>query len=57
MSFWIYIVGYAILTAGLAIAAHMLDMPPKWIGVSALCMVGIGVLHGVTVTRQKDPPA
>jgi protein-S-isoprenylcysteine O-methyltransferase Ste14 len=54
MSFGIYIVGYLILIIGLAIGANMLHLPPKWIGVGILCMVGVAILHGVTVTRQKD---
>ena len=57
MSFGIYLIGYLILITGLAIAANMLHVPGKWIGVGILCMVGIAILHGVTATRQKDPPA
>jgi membrane-bound acyltransferase YfiQ involved in biofilm formation len=56
MSFGIYLVGYLILIAGLAIAANMLNVPVKWIGVGVVCMVGIAIIHGVTATRQKDPP-
>jgi protein-S-isoprenylcysteine O-methyltransferase Ste14 len=55
MSFGIYIVGYLILIIGLAIGANMLHLPPKWIGVAVICMVGVAILHGVTATRQKDP--
>jgi len=54
MSFGIYIAGYLILIIGLAIGANMLHLPPKWIGVGVLCMVGMAILHGVTATRQKD---
>jgi hypothetical protein len=54
MSFGIYIAGYLILIIGLAIGANMLHLPPKWIGVGVLCLVGVAILHGVTVTRQKD---
>ena len=55
MSFGIYLVGYIILITGLAIAAHMLNVPMQWIGVAILCLVGIAIVHGVTATRQKDP--
>ncbi len=51
MSFGIYIVGYLILIIGLAIGANMLHVPPKWIGVGILCMVGVAIIHGVTATR------
>ena len=54
MSFGIYIAGYLILIIGLAIGANMLHLPPKWIGVGVVCMVGLAILHGVTATRQKD---
>jgi protein-S-isoprenylcysteine O-methyltransferase Ste14 len=55
MSFGIYIVGYVVLIVGLAIGAHLLNVPPKWIGVGALCLAGIAIIHGVTTTRHKDP--
>jgi uncharacterized membrane protein YiaA len=57
MSFGIFIVGYIILIVGLAIGAHLLHVPNKWIGVGALCLIGLAIIHGVTATRHKDPPA
>lgn len=54
MSFWIYIVGYVIFIAGVAIGAHLLKVPPQWIGVGALCLIGFAIIHGVTATREKD---
>ncbi len=57
MSFGIYIVGYIIFIIGAAIGAHLLDVPPQWIGVGVLCFVGIAIVHGVTATRRKDKPA
>jgi hypothetical protein len=41
----------------LAIGAHLLHVPQKWIGVGVLCLIGIAIIHGVTATRQKDPPS
>ena len=55
MSFGLYILGYVVLIVGLAIGAHLLHVEPRWIGVGALCLLGIAILHGVVVTRQKDP--
>jgi len=55
MSFGIYLVGYLILTAGLAIGAYLAHVPPKWIGVGVLCLIGVAIIHGVTATRHKDP--
>src|ERR1700681_2317513 len=54
MSFGIYLVGYIIMIVGLGIGAHLMRVPPQWIGVGVLVLVGIGILHGVTATRQKD---
>ncbi|MGA3190269.1 MAG: hypothetical protein ABSF22_24455 [Bryobacteraceae bacterium] len=55
MSFGIYLVGYLILIIGLAIGAHLMHMPPRWIGVGVIVMVGLGILSGVAQTRQRDP--
>jgi len=55
MSFGIYLVGYIILIAGLAIGANMLNVPLQWIGVGILCLVGLAIVHGVSATRQRDP--
>ena len=55
MSFGIYIVGYIILIIGLGLAAYLMHIPQKWIGVGVLCLIGIAIIHGVTATRQKDP--
>ena len=57
MSFAIYIVGYIILIVGLAIGAHLLHVPPQWIGVGVICLIGVAIIHGVTATRQKDRPS
>lgn len=55
MSFGLYIVGYIILIAGLALGAYFLHVPPRWVGVGVLVMAGIGIASGVARTRQKDP--
>ena len=56
MSFSIYLIGYIILIIGLAIVANMMHMPPRWIGVGVIVMVGLGILSGVAQTRQRDSP-
>jgi len=57
MSFGMYMVGYIVLIVGLALGAHWLHVPPRWIGVGIICMMGLGILTGVTTTRHRDPPA
>ena len=54
MSFGIYLTGYLIFCAGVILGAYLLHVPPKWIGVGALVLVGLGVLTAVTKTRTKD---
>jgi len=55
MSFVIYLIGYLVLIVGLAVGAHMMHVPPRWIGVGALILAGLGILTGVARTRQRDP--
>jgi hypothetical protein len=55
MSFGIYLVGYIIMIIGLGIGAHLLHVPPRWIGVGVLVLAGLGILKGVAATRQRDP--
>ncbi len=55
MSFTIYIIGYIILMAGLAYAAHMAHIPQHWIGVGVVIMIGLGIMTAVSRTRQRDP--
>ncbi len=55
MSFGIYMVGFIVLIVGLAIGAFLLHVPARWIGVGVICMVGLGILLGVTSTRRPDP--
>ena len=55
MSFALYVVGYLILIAGLALGAYYLHVPPRWVLVGVLIMIGIGIASGVARTRQKDP--
>jgi hypothetical protein len=55
MSFGIYIVGFLIMIAGLGFGAHLLGVPPRWIGVGVVTMLGLGILLAVTTTRHRDP--
>jgi hypothetical protein len=55
MSFGLYIAGFAVLIAGLAAGAHLAHVPPPWIGVGVVVLIGLGILKAVTHTRQRDP--
>ena len=54
MSFGIYLTGFVVVIIGLIYGASLMHMPTHWIVVGGLVLVGIGILTGVKVTRQKD---
>ncbi len=55
MSFAIYAIGYLILIAGVAYLAHLMHIPQTYIIAVVVILLGIGVVTGVTRTRQRDP--
>jgi uncharacterized membrane protein YiaA len=55
MSFGLYVLGFVILIVGLAMAAYLLHVPAMWIGVGVVVLAGIGIISGVSHTRQRDP--
>jgi hypothetical protein len=56
-SFGTYLIGFIILILGLAIAAYLLNVPPMWIAVGAIVLIGIGILMATSRTKMKDPPS
>ena len=54
MSFAIYLVGAVILIGGLVYGAVLMELPSQWIAVGVFIAVGLSILAGVRVTRQKD---
>jgi hypothetical protein len=54
MSFALYLTGFAVLIIGLVIGANMLHVPPRWIGVGAVVLVGAGIMSAVSHTRRRD---
>lgn len=55
MSFTLYVIGFMLVIAGLAYAAHLMGIAPLYIGIGVLILLGIGILTGASKTRQKDP--
>jgi positive regulator of sigma E activity len=55
-SFATYIVGFIILIVGLALAAYLLNVPPMWIAVGVIVLIGVGVLMATSRTKHRDPP-
>lgn len=55
MSFALYIAGCLIFIGGLVYGAVLLHVATEWIAVGAILMLGLAILSGVRVARQKDP--
>jgi len=55
MSFALYTLGFVVMLGGLIWGAHIMHIPPHWIGVLALVLLGIGISAAVKNTRQRDP--
>jgi hypothetical protein len=56
MSFGLYMVGFIVLIIGLSLGAYFLHVPPRWIGVGVIVLIGLGILTGVVSTRRPDAP-
>jgi uncharacterized membrane protein YiaA len=54
-SFATYLIGFLILVVGLGIAAFLLNVPPMWIGVGVIVLIGVGVLTATSKTKMRDP--
>jgi hypothetical protein len=54
-SFQTYLLGFIILIIGLAIAAYLLEVPPLWIAVGAIVLIGIGIISAANRTKPRDP--
>lgn len=51
----VYLLGTLLVVAGLAYGATRMGVATPWIVVGALVIIGIGLMGGITKTRQKDP--
>jgi hypothetical protein len=56
MSFTLYLVGVVILIGGVIYGAVLLAVPAHWIAVVAIVLLGVSIITGVQITRQKDRP-
>ena len=55
MSFAIYMLGFAILLAGVAWGLITAGVPQIWVVIASLIMLGLGIMTAVTRTKPKDP--
>lgn len=56
-NFTIYLVGFIIVVAGLAWGAHLAGIPPMWIGVGVVVLIGIAILSAVKRTQSPARPS
>jgi hypothetical protein len=56
-SFGVYLLGFIVVTAGLAYAAHLAGAPTPWIVAGIIVLAGFGILKAVTKTTTKVPPS
>lgn len=55
-SFGTYLIGFIVLTVGLALAAYLLNVPTTWIVVGVIVLIGLGILMATSRTKRRDPP-
>jgi hypothetical protein len=55
MWYLLYIVGFIVLITGLAMGAHLLNVPREWIGVGIVILAGIAILTGASLFRRPNP--
>lgn len=56
-AFGTYFFGFLVVTIGLAVAAYLVGVPPVWIAVGAIVLVGMGIVRATIRTKPRDPPA
>jgi hypothetical protein len=56
-NFAVYVIGFIVVIIGLAYGAHLAGVPPAWIGVGVIILIGLAILRGVTKTQSKAPPS
>lgn len=52
----LYLLGFIVLTAGMAMGLHLAGVPTAWIGAGGVAMLGLGILFAVTKTRNRETP-
>ena len=52
----LFLLGFIVLTGGMAMGLHLAGVPAAWIGAGGIVMLGLGILLAVTKTRQRETP-
>ena len=56
LSYALYVLGFIVLIAGLAMAAHLLGVSQTWITVGIIVLVGIAILSIASSMSRHHPP-
>lgn len=54
MSFGIYLGGVVVVIVGVAWGMHAAGIADQWVGITAVVLLGAGILTAVTKERPKD---
>ncbi len=49
-----YLLGFIILVLGLAVGAYMISVPPVWIAVGVIVLIGIGIMATASRSGSGD---
>jgi uncharacterized membrane protein len=55
-SFQTYLFGFIVFIIGLALAAYLLNVPPIWIAVAVVILIGLGIITASNYTDNRPPP-
>lgn len=55
-TFLVYILGFAILAAGVLTGAHFLGVSSNWLIVAGLVLAGVAIISGILSTQRKENP-
>jgi len=55
MSFALYLLGFVLLTGGIAWGLVLAGVPYTYVAIACVILVGLGIITGVARTRSKDP--
>jgi hypothetical protein len=56
MSFFLYMLGLAVLVGGIAWGLTTAGVATTYVAIACLVVAGIGIMMAVSRTRTKDPP-
>jgi len=55
MSFALYLLGFALLTGGIAWGLVLAGLAPTYVAIACVILIGVGIISGVARTRTRDP--